>query len=125
MDMTFTRVYFNLHKRRLSIQEKRINASGKLVWKVVRHAKMIILKDATFKVYESGRQRVIKEKKKNVHAFITGYQISTLIQEDMQRAFYNPYKYSSFVNENEEPIHSASLALVNGNVLGYSILINK
>lgn len=62
--MTITRVYYNLHKRKLSIQEKRVNDSGKKVWKVVRHADSIFLEDVKFKVSEVGRQRVIKEKKK-------------------------------------------------------------
>jgi hypothetical protein len=120
--MTLTRVYFNLHKRKLSIQQKQINASGKLVWKVVRHADFIFLKDVKFKVSEVGRQRVIREKKKNVHAFVTGIQCNDSMSGDLTKVFYNPYKFSSFVNENGEPIHFASKVLVSGNKTGYSIL---
>ena len=96
--MTTTRVYYNLHKRKLSIQQKRINASGKLVWKVVRHADDIFLKNVKFKVSEVGRQRVIKEKKKNVHAFITGEECKDNTRGLLEGVFYNPYKFSSFVD---------------------------
>ena len=123
--MTTTRVYYNLHKRKLSIQQKRINASGKLVWKVVRHADAIFLKDVKFKVSEAGRQRVIKEKKKNVHAFVTGEEMLPLYMPNAESVLYNPYKYSSFVNENEEPIYSSSFASIVGHKKGYKIIIDK
>ena len=68
-----TRVYFNLHKKLLSIQAK-VNGS----WKVIRHVNEIMLADVKFKVYEKGRQRVLNEKRKNVHAFIVGNLVETL-----------------------------------------------
>lgn len=124
--MTETRVYYNLHKRKLSIQQKRINASGKNVWKVVRHADSILLSNVKFKVSESGRQKVIKEKKKNVHAFVIGMECEDSINPcKFHNVFYNPYKYSSFVDENQCPIHHASIALVDGSKTGYSILIKN
>lgn len=39
---------------------------------VVAHADAIIMRNATPKVSKIGRQRVLKEKQKNVHAFICG-----------------------------------------------------
>lgn len=123
--MTTTRVYYNLHKRKLSIQEKRINASGKLVWKVVRHANRVFLKDVKFKVSEAGRQRVIKEKKKNVHAFITGEEMLPLYMPNGESVFYNPYKFSSFVDKDAKPIHESTFASVNGHPKGYTIIIDK
>ena len=56
------RVYYNFRKKLFSVQEK-INGS----WKVVEHTKEIFLRNATFKVSEAGRQRVLKQKRKNVH----------------------------------------------------------
>ena len=61
------RVYYNLHKRCLSIQEK-VNGA----WRVARYAEQCIVKNAKFKVSEAGRQRVLKEQRKNVHAAIVG-----------------------------------------------------
>ncbi len=86
----------------------------------------VFLKNVKFKVSEAGRQRVIKEKKKNVHAFVEGEQCKDTMQAcELLNVFYNPYKYSSFVDENKDPLHFASFALINGNKQGYSILINK
>ena len=58
-------VYRNLHNRLLSIQDAKTGL-------VIGHATTVDLKDATFIVREAGRQRVLKEKKKNVHAFVKG-----------------------------------------------------
>ncbi len=86
------RVYFNLHKKMLSVQEK---VNGR--WKVVDHVEQIWLGDATFKVSEAGRQRVLKQKRKNVHAYIEG--IANAVPENLV-AFdsinYNPYKLEKF-----------------------------
>ena len=56
-------VYFNLHTGRWSIKQ------GGLVH---CHAKLITLVDVEFRVREAGRLRVLKEQKKNVHAFVIG-----------------------------------------------------
>jgi hypothetical protein len=86
------RVYFNLNKQMLSVQEK-TNGS----WKVVDHVEQIWLGNPTFKVSEAGRQRVIKNKRKNVHAYIEG--IANAVPENLT-AFdsinYNPYKLEKF-----------------------------
>ncbi|MDB4314494.1 hypothetical protein N9955_00545 [bacterium] len=123
--MIATRVYFNLHKRCLSVQQKQKNSNGNLVWKVVRHAENILLKDAKFKVSEAGRQRVIKEKKKNVHAFVEGFEVPFNGDETclFRHVFYNPYKFESFVDSDYNSIKEAPLAIVNGKFLGYSIFI--
>lgn len=86
------RVYFNLRKKMLSVQEK-INGS----WKVVDHVEQIWLGDVKFKVSDAGRQRVIKNKRKNVHAFIEGVANKSpekLIPFDSIN--YNPYKLERF-----------------------------
>lgn len=67
------RVYRNLHRSTdeaqcWSIQAK-IKGKG---WRVVRHSTVVVLEGATFRVNEAGRQRVIRERKKNVHAFVYG-----------------------------------------------------
>jgi len=105
------RVYFNLHKRLFSVQEK-VNGQ----WKVIGHTDDITLYNVTFKVSEAGRQRVLKEKRKNVHGYVEGYSsdyegsLTTQIR-------YNPYKYDSFVDESDGKVYSsrfAKLQLING-----------
>jgi len=61
-------VYFNLHKRCWSIRAQ----SGPEKGRVVAHADTVLLDGCTFKVGEAGRQRVIREGRKNVHAGCVG-----------------------------------------------------
>jgi hypothetical protein len=110
------RVYWNLHKKTWSIQAK----VGKS-WKVVEHSDHVLLSGAEFKVSEAGRQRVLRDKRKNVHAMATGYLMATGQEaasvydeyEDLPGVTYNPYKYSSFVLvADESPIRYARRAFM-------------
>ena len=56
-------VYYNLHKRCLSIRHR---------GKVIEHAKSVILRNANFRVQPAGRERVLKQKRKKVHAYVAG-----------------------------------------------------
>jgi len=98
-----SKVYFNLHKLVFSVQQKNL---------VVLHTAGVKLTEVKFQVRESGRQKVLQEKKKNVHAFVNGTFNHTLTEADTseyREATYNPYKYSSFVDkETEQPLHTAS-----------------
>lgn len=61
-------VYFNLHRKCWSIKA----LEGERKGRVIGHAHYIDLADVTWKVSEAGRQRVLREKKKNVHAGAVG-----------------------------------------------------
>jgi hypothetical protein len=125
-DQNLVRVYYNLHKRKLSVQKKIRNKKGTLSWKIFDYVETISLRDPIFKVYESGRKRVIEESRKNVHAFIIGYPNDSQIWNDGDtQVFYNPYKNSSFVNSEGSVIENANYVSVNGNPSGYSIKIKK
>lgn len=90
-------VYFNLHKKCLSVRHK---------GKVVHHSDYVKIINPTFIVSEAGRQRVLREKRKNVHAFVRG-ELASLKNDpkesaaDLQTVTYNPYKYNSFVKKND------------------------
>lgn len=102
------RIYFNLHKKCLSVQDAKTR-------KVIAHVPGIQLKDVVFKVSESGRQRVLREQRKNVHAFIEGYYSSKVEIENHREVTYNPYKYSTFVDREQElPIERAEKVIVEG-----------
>jgi hypothetical protein len=72
-----------------------------------------------FVVGQKARERVLREKSKNVHAFVRG-EVSAVnddvpdVRDGSWRvAKYNPYKYSTFVDsETEEPVTSASEAVL-------------
>lgn len=99
------KVYYNLHKHLFSIKDYK---SGL----VLGYAETVELTDATFKVSEVGRKRVLREKKKNVHAYVVGSLKSAgndpAAGKDHRLATYNPYKYNSFVDkETEKPLKEA------------------
>ena len=88
-------VYFNLHKKTWSVRQ-----SGK----VIMHTNYIQVKDPQYVVSQKGNERVRREKKKNVHAFVRGYHMSELPLMPSQVRFvsYNPYKNNSFVIRNTD-----------------------
>ena len=108
--MKTVRVYYNFRKKLFSVQEK---VDGK--WKVVEHTKDLVIRNATFKVSEAGRQRVLKEKRKNVHAFIIGERFPFYPRIPIYKdpVTYNPYKNTHFtaINANR-PIDSAKYVTI-------------
>ena len=105
---TKVRVYRNLRNGLMSVQAYICKK-----WLVVGHVESILLYDAEFNVSEAGRQRVIKEKRKNVHAFVYGELAD--IDTDVvlpTKAMYNPYKYQTFVTESYGRIDTANCASI-------------
>lgn len=100
------KVYFNLHRHLFSV----VALEGPRKGRVIQHAETIALDDATFKVSEAGRQRVLREKRKNVHAFVVG--TLSPIQDSypgwVNVVTYNPYKYRTFVlRDSKTPVLSS------------------
>ena len=102
-------VYKNLHTGTWSIRQNGI---------VKIHTNYICLKDVKYRVGKKGRERVIREGKKNVHAYVCGYICSTEeINQTNKRA--NPVNYDPYTNETfvisfqytipeiSEPIHTS------------------
>lgn len=87
--------------------------------KVIDRVHRILLADAEFKVSEAGRQRVLREKRKNVHAFVTGIIVDSACGIDKDgkdlpvHMSYNPYKGAHFTNELGHKIGGASTVLLN------------
>lgn len=99
-------IYRNLHFRNQVMFSVR-NEKTKLV---IDHAPVVYLAKVRFKVSEAGRQRVIREKRKNVHAGAQGMRLESLPDtEGLTRikVSYNPYKGPTFVTENGTEILSA------------------
>lgn len=90
-------VYFNLHKKVWSV--KALDGPNK--GKVIRHSSEVSLIDAQFRVSEAGRQRVLREQRKNVHAGVVGYLAPfSEIPNNSKQLRYNPYKGPKFIDEN-------------------------
>jgi hypothetical protein len=103
-------VYFNLHKRVWSVRA----LEGEHKGRVLQHASALCLADCTFKVSEAGRQRVLRERQKNVHAGVKG----TLVAAPPaglalpRRVTYDPYKYTTFVDADTfEAVHGSPCVL--------------
>ena len=111
-------VYRNLHKNCWSVR-----------WpngRVLAHVDEIHLENVDLVVRPAGREKVLREKRKNVHAFAKGEVVSSIQYQvegckltknnylvkkgeitpyDATQIVYNPYKYNSFVYADlEEPI---------------------
>tara|TARA_R100000008_G_C3523459_1_gene135281 strand:- start:214 stop:579 length:366 start_codon:yes stop_codon:yes gene_type:complete len=99
-------VYFNLHKRVWSVRQSGI---------VIEHTKQIFLRDVKYRVSEKGRERVLRESRKNVHAYASGYicegQDLPNVPERITSVTYNPYKHKTFVfKDNGKPCLSSDYA---------------
>jgi hypothetical protein len=99
-------VYYNLNKHTFSITYK---------YKLIELADHIKLTDVEFRVRPGGRARVLKDKRKNVHAFVIGtlleyckYPCESLPNDINDNIVtYDPYKYSSYVmKDTKEPIYN-------------------
>ena len=116
-------IYRNLHKNCLSVQSRERVDYGK----VIAYCKSIFVKRPKFIVREKGRLKVLEEGRKNVHAFIVGECPSLELWSWLRdvkmggnpttKVFYNPYKYSTFVDKDGNPVHKARAVLVNTNYI--------
>jgi hypothetical protein len=109
--------------------------------KVIGYAPRIVVDNAQLVVSQAGRDRVLRQKRKNVHAGVVGdlVMVSGWVtrmhnskaefkycnEETFIKDFpvgvpiqYNPYKYKTFVTRaGEQPIHQADrVTFCNGNV---------
>lgn len=99
-------VYFNLHKKTFSVRSCRTG-------RVIRHTDKVHIANPEFVVRKAGRERVLREGKKNVHAFVRGDVtfFNLMYRPTLDTLTYNPYKYASFVDkQTEEPVYQASRA---------------
>lgn len=89
-------VYFNLHKKIWSVKA----LTGASRGRVIAHCSMVSLVNVEFRVSEAGRQRVLREGRKNVHAGVVGY-LTDLCGPPINsvRVRYNPRTGPKFVDE--------------------------
>jgi len=107
---TWVEVYYNLHKKTFSVRH-----AGR-VW---FHTNVLTLRNCKFAVQPAGRAKVLKEKKKNVHAFVRGFFVRGDDHTNHRmlhaaQAMYNPYKTSTFVDIGTgEPVYEADMVYLN------------
>lgn len=130
-------VYRNLHQKCWSIKSREPDYKYDLV---LGHAMNVDLICCKFVVGEKGRERVVNEKRKNVHAGIVGellgftpnrlhreldtslehYVRLTTSVKDLPEVSYNPYfaPYFFYV-ETDTPIHEANMVYLTTDMKAY------
>ena len=85
------RAYYNLHRKCFSVQDYQTGL-------VIEHTDKLFVTNAMFVVRKSGNERVKKEGKKNVHAFVNGIRQSKLplSYQGYLWVEYNPYTMDFF-----------------------------
>lgn len=94
-------VYRNLHRKCWSVRHRGI---------VHSHCHTVTLGDVTFRVSEAGRQRVLRERRKNVHAVVRGTLVAFdgALGDGSLEVVYNPYKGDTFRYAlTDAPVHGA------------------
>ena len=96
-------VYFNLHKLIWSIRHR---------GKVIQHTESVLMRNCVFHVSESGRQKVLADRRRRVHAWVKGELVDTDLPNPglSTQVSYNPYKGPHFYNyETKGPVFEADL----------------
>ena len=86
------RAYYNLHRKCFSVQDYKTGL-------VIEHTDKLFVTNAMFVVRKSGNERVKKEGKKNVHAFVNGIRHDKPIDTNHCNNYevkYNPYTMDFF-----------------------------
>jgi len=108
-------VYYNLHRKVWSIKA----LEGDMKGRVVAHRSEAVLENPRPKVSQAGRKRVLRDRRKNVHAGLVGvWHDRDILLMEGDVITYNPYKHKTFVYaDNLSPFTGASFALMkNGKV---------
>jgi hypothetical protein len=102
-------IYWNLHQDLWSIRDRRQGL-------VVLHQPSLIAEEVSFVVQPAGRTKVIATQRKNVHAFVRAKSIildnDVVVPQNFARIRYNPFSYTTFVDENNLAILSAKKVLL-------------
>ncbi len=107
-------VFRNLHQEGVTYSVR--NSEGK----TILHTFGVVVKNPKFVVQPGGRKRVLQTGKKTVHAGVKGeivldpFEINDIIFQfsSKNKAYYNPYKYETFVTAEGKPIFSAEYAFL-------------
>jgi hypothetical protein len=97
-------IYWNLHKKCWSVRDQKTK-------RVIKHLAALMLINCTFKVLESGRQRVLRSGVKNVHAGVIGDLVTEEIiplEKIGHQVYYNPKTQATFT-VNNIPVYTADV----------------
>lgn len=101
-------IYRNLHKSCWSLKDGS---------EPVRHSSSVLVSAPRFVVQPAGRERVLRERKKHVHAFVrSSFVLASktkvpAVPQGWVKVSYNPYVCGSFTSDGR-PVVSARLAIL-------------
>jgi len=103
------RVYRNLRRNCLSVLHRTERG-----WRLWKHVDIINLENVRFTVSLAGRERVLRERRKNVHAFVEGDLSTAEVPGSNPRLVnYDPYIFDFFFDKDtKQPVREASHASV-------------
>lgn len=97
------KVHRNLNNGLWSITAK----TGEFKNKVVHHCSHVSISDVKFVISEAGRKRVLKEGRKNVHAWcvgiITSFDKTACNTDNSKQVTYDPYQHGFFFQADATP----------------------
>lgn len=110
-------IYWNLHKHVYSVRAR----TGEHAGRVIAHLNSVTLNNVKLHINKSGQDRVRKEQRKQVHAFLRGdwtWATNGPTWIDGTEITYNPYLHDTFVTkETKTPVLYARSVkgTINGN----------
>jgi hypothetical protein len=114
-------VYKNLNRGDWSLATP-AGKSGTLRGKVFDHTDSVTIENPVFVVQESGRQRVIAKKCREVHAWIVGDIVNSAPAGIGREISFNPYRSGFFhYRDSAEPVTAAACIVfsVDGRAIAY------
>jgi hypothetical protein len=83
---------------------------------IVGYEDCTILCNCRFVVNEKSRQRVLRERSKNVHAWVVGHGVDVksfnFDMDKLRPSYYNPYEVNSFIDlETNKKVDEASVVV--------------
>lgn len=106
-------IYWNTHRRCFSIKPGAPGFEPSPRGRVFYNTGPFLVEEPLFVVSEAGRQWVLRNRKKTVHAVIRGepkVPKHFFIPPGARRVRYNPYKNETFVFDDGTPVYSANRA---------------
>ena len=107
-------VYWNLHKGLYSVRA----LEGENKGRVIARVPSLVMEDVSFVVQPAGRAKVLREQRKNVHAFVRGewWEDISVVESasDTQstKVTYNPYVAGYWRGPNDEQVDGATVAVM-------------
>lgn len=100
-------VYKNLNRNCFSIKDPKLG-------RVIGYAMSVTLRNSIFRVSMAGRNRVLRDRRRNVHAVVVGEFVcvdESIPAAANRVAYYNPYLTETFIDEHtKEPLSKAAIA---------------